>query len=42
MAVLWGSIVLDERLLPSAYLGFALIALGMCFIDGRILKRKKR
>ena len=42
MAVLWGSIVLDERLLPNAYLGFALIALGMCFIDGRIFKRKKR
>ena len=42
MAVLWGSIVLDERLLPNAYLGFVLIALGMCFIDGRIFKRKKR
>jgi len=42
MAVLWGSIVLGERLLPNAYLGFALIALGMCFIDGRIFKRKKR
>ena len=42
LAVLWGSIVLDERLLPSAYLGFVFIALGMFFIDGRILKRKKR
>jgi len=40
--MLWGSIVLDERLLPSAYLGFVFIALGMFFIDGRILKRKKR
>ena len=42
MAVLWGSIALDERLLPTAYLGFVFIALGMCFIDGRIFKRKKR
>jgi hypothetical protein len=42
MAVLWGSIVLDERLLSTAYLGFVFTALGMCFIDGRIFKRKKR
>ena len=42
MAILWGSLFLGEKLMPSAYLGFLLITLGMCFIDGRLFNRKKR
>jgi len=42
MAILWGSLFLGEKLMPSAYLGFSLITLGMCFIDGRLFNRKKR
>jgi drug/metabolite transporter (DMT)-like permease len=42
MAVFWGWLVLGERLAPSAYAGFALIALGMMIIDGRLFSRKRR
>jgi len=42
MAVIWGALVLSERLHSSAYIGFVLIALGMVIIDGRLLKREKR
>ena len=42
MAVIWGALVLGERLHSSAYIGFVLIALGMVIIDGRLLKREKR
>jgi drug/metabolite transporter (DMT)-like permease len=42
MAVFWGWLVLGERLSPSAYAGFALIALGMMIIDGRVFSRKRR
>ena len=42
MAVFWGWLVLGERLAPSAYAGFALIALGMMVIDGRLISRKRR
>lgn len=42
MAVIWGALVLDERLASSAYAGFGLIALGMIIIDGRLLNRKSR
>ena len=42
MAVIWGALVLGERLHSSAYIGFVLIALGMTIIDGRLLKREKR
>ncbi len=38
-AVFWGAIVLNESLPSSAYIGFAVIALGMLIIDGRVFKR---
>ena len=38
-AVFWGSVVLGENLPTSAYMGFAIIALGMVIIDGRIIRR---
>lgn len=42
MAILWGFLFLGEKLIPSAYLGFFFISLGMCFIDSRLFNRKKR
>ncbi len=38
-AVFWGAVVLNESLPSSAYIGFAVIALGMLIIDGRVFKR---
>lgn len=38
-AVFWGAVVLNENLPSSAYIGFAVIALGMLIIDGRVFKR---
>ncbi|MEM7686521.1 MAG: DMT family transporter [Paracoccaceae bacterium] len=38
VAILLGWAVLDERLSPSAFGGFALIALGLMVIDGRALR----
>jgi drug/metabolite transporter (DMT)-like permease len=35
-AVLLGALFLNERLLTRQFLGFALIALGLAFIDGRL------
>jgi drug/metabolite transporter (DMT)-like permease len=35
-AVLLGALFLNERLLTCQFLGFALIALGLAFIDGRL------
>lgn len=35
-AIVLGGLVLDETLLPSAYGGFALLALGLLVLDGRI------
>ena len=35
-AVLLGALFLNERLLPRQFLGFALIGLGLAFIDGRL------
>ena len=35
-AMLLGAIFLGERLLARQFLGFALIALGLAFIDGRL------
>ena len=40
-AVFWGWLILDETLDINAYLGFALIGLGMVIVDGRLLKRLK-
>ena len=42
MAVIWGAIFLEEKLMPTAYLGFLFITIGMCFIDGRLFNSKKR
>ncbi|MBD3663146.1 DMT family transporter [Sulfitobacter sp. TSTF-M16] len=36
IAILLGSIILGEVLTPSAYVGFALLAIGMLVIDGRV------
>ncbi|NNE52819.1 MAG: DMT family transporter [Sulfitobacter sp.] len=35
-AILLGAFVLDETLRPAAYAGFALLALGLLILDGRI------
>lgn len=35
-AIVLGAVVLNEALLPSAYGGFALLALGLLVLDGRI------
>jgi drug/metabolite transporter (DMT)-like permease len=35
-SVLLGALFLDERLLTRQFLGFALIAIGLAFIDGRL------
>ncbi|MGR3486186.1 MAG: DMT family transporter [Paracoccaceae bacterium] len=37
ISIALGAIVLDERLSPQAYAGFALLALGLAVIDGRAL-----
>ncbi len=37
VAIVLGALVLGETLNPSAYLGFALLALGLAVVDGRIL-----
>ena len=42
VAIVIGAVVLDETLAPRAYGGFALLALGLLVIDGRILARFKR
>ncbi len=39
VAILLGAWARDETLLPQAYLGFALLALGLMLLDGRIVKR---
>ncbi|MEM9757258.1 MAG: DMT family transporter [Pseudomonadota bacterium] len=41
VAILAGAGVLGERLAPSAFFGFAFIALGLAVLDGRILRGKK-
>ena len=38
IAVILGAVVLGEALNPNAYAGFALLALGLLVIDGRILR----
>jgi drug/metabolite transporter (DMT)-like permease len=39
VAITLGALVLDEALSANAYIGFALLALGMIILDGRIWKR---
>lgn len=41
-AVFWGAVILDETLPASAYLGFAVIALGMIILDGRAIRAIRR
>jgi drug/metabolite transporter (DMT)-like permease len=40
IAILLGALILGEALPPRAYAGFALIALGLLIIDGRLMPRK--
>lgn len=42
IAILLGAWVLDESLSPNAFIGFAIIALGMVILDGRVLKPFQR
>ena len=39
-AILLGTLVLDEALLPRQIAGMALIGLGLAAIDGRLLRRR--
>ncbi|CUH77285.1 DMT family transporter [Tropicibacter naphthalenivorans] len=40
VAIVLGAYVRDEALLPSAYLGLALLAVGLLIIDGRLLRKR--
>ena len=40
-AILLGAVVYGEALAPNAYLGFAVIALGLLVIDGRLFRRAR-
>jgi drug/metabolite transporter (DMT)-like permease len=42
IAILLGALVLGETLAPNAYKGFALLALGLVIIDGRLIDRLRR
>jgi len=42
IAILLGALVLDEQLAPNAYKGFALLALGLVIIDGRLIDRMRQ
>ena len=39
VAIALGAIVLDERLAPQSFAGFALLALGLLILDGRLFAR---
>lgn len=41
-AIVLGALVLGETLPPNAYKGFALLALGLVIIDGRLIVRMRR
>ena len=40
IAIILGAIFRDETLGPTAYLGFALLALGLLILDGRLVRRR--
>lgn len=40
VAIVLGALVLAERLAPSAFAGFGLLALGLLILDGRLFQRK--
>ena len=42
IAIVLGALVLGETLPPNAYKGFALLALGLVIIDGRVIDRMQR
>lgn len=42
IAIVLGAVVLGETLAPNAYKGFALLALGLLIIDGRLIDRIRR
>lgn len=42
IAIILGALVLDETLSPNAYKGFALLAIGLVIIDGRVIDRLRR
>lgn len=42
VAILLGALVLGERLMPQAYAGFLLLALGLIILDGRALAAVQR
>ncbi|MEM6588704.1 MAG: DMT family transporter [Pseudomonadota bacterium] len=39
VAIALGALILEERLPPQAYAGFAIIALGLLITDGRVFRR---
>ena len=41
VAIVLGAVVLGEELRPAAYGGFALLALGLLMLDGRVLRRRR-
>ncbi|MEE9426582.1 MAG: DMT family transporter [Paracoccaceae bacterium] len=42
VAIILGAVVLGEALQPRAFFGFAILAVGMLILDGRVLKYFKR
>jgi drug/metabolite transporter (DMT)-like permease len=42
VAILLGAWLRGEAIPPNAYAGFALLALGLAVIDGRLLRRARR
>lgn len=42
IAIVLGAVVLGETLSPNAYKGFALLAVGLAIIDGRVIDRMRR
>lgn len=42
VAIVLGAVVLGEALRPQAYIGFALLALGLVVLDGRLLVRLRQ
>lgn len=41
VAIVLGALVLGERLSPSAFVGFAMLAAGLIVIDGRLMRRRR-
>jgi len=41
IAIVLGALVLGETLLPQAFAGFALLAIGLIILDGRIFRRMR-